>query len=66
MSLKGFHVVFVAASTLLAIGFGAWCFTSPLASSAGYRVAGGIAMLAAIGLVIYGFAFYRKISEIQR
>jgi|TARA_B100000809_G_scaffold253293_1_gene289148 hypothetical protein len=66
MSLKGFHVVFVTASALLALGFGVWCFTSPLASSAGYRVAGAVAMLAAIGLVIYGFAFYRKISEIQR
>jgi hypothetical protein len=25
MSLKDFHVVFISASVLLALGFGAWC-----------------------------------------
>jgi hypothetical protein len=26
MSLKAFHIVFIAASILLAFGFAAWCF----------------------------------------
>ena len=25
MSLKGFHIVFITVSTLLALGVGAWC-----------------------------------------
>lgn len=64
MSLKGFHVVFVTASVLLAIGFGWWCFFRN--DSGSYRIAGGVSWLVAIGLTIYGFAFYRKISEIRK
>ncbi len=55
MSLKYFHLVFVAAATLLCLGFAAWCFFSPDSpKTVGYNVAGAGSVLAAIAVVIYG------------
>ena len=66
MSLKAFHIVFISASVLLCLGFGAWCL-------AGYRevgqtrdlvfgcVSGGLAA----GLAGYGWAFLRKLKHIS-
>ena len=61
MYLKAFHVLFIAASIVLASGFGVWAV-----SSDGWKyVATGVAsLLCAAGLVIYEVAFLRKCRQI--
>jgi hypothetical protein len=67
MSLKTFHVVFITLSTLLAVGFG-------LSSYHDYQMHGGGALslfltaagfLAAVGLVIYGVWFLKKLKDVS-
>lgn len=66
MSLKAFHIVFMAASILLAIVFGGWTFAQ-------YRIGGGPLMLAAagaclaaaIGMLIYARWFLRKLRNVS-
>ena len=54
MNLRGFHLLFITASTLLALGLAAYCWRagSPLGAST--------AAVAAVGLVAYGIWFRRK------
>ena len=59
MSLKGFHLVFISASVLLAFGFGAWCLGAQppwLAAAVGSFVVG-------LGLVGYEAWFIRKMRR---
>ena len=66
MSLKAFHVVFVAASILLALMFGIW-------SLVGYFQAGLVrdlifgvgSLLVGIGLVFYGRYVLKKLKHIS-
>ncbi|MDX1741276.1 MAG: hypothetical protein R3178_08290 [Rhodothermales bacterium] len=67
MSLKAFHIVFITLSTLLAIGFG-------FSSYHDYQMHGGGALsmslavagfVAAIGLVIYGVWFLKKLKDVS-
>ncbi len=60
MSLKAFHVVFVAASALLAFGFAAWCFRASPEAGTGRLVAGAGAIAAGVGLVLYEAWFLKK------
>lgn len=65
MSLKGFHIVFIAFSTLLALGCGAWCVWVDLVEGAPVYLAGAAgSFLSAVALVIYGFWFYRKMKRL--
>ena len=65
MSLKAFHIVFVIFSTLLALGVGAWCVWVNLVEDAPVYLAGAIASFAsALGLIIYGVWFYRKMKRL--
>jgi hypothetical protein len=61
MGLKGFHVVFITASVVLAAGIAAWNVRLYLASYAArdLLVAGGAA-LAAAGLIAYEAWFLRN------
>jgi hypothetical protein len=66
MSLKGFHIVFIVFSTLLAIGCGAWCIWVDLVEDAPVYLAGAIAsFVCAVALVIYGVWFYRKMKHLR-
>jgi hypothetical protein len=66
MSLKAFHIVFILFSTLLAIGCGAWCVWVDLVEGAPVYLAGAIAsFVVAIGLIVYGFWFYRKMKRLN-
>lgn len=57
MSLRAFHVLFIWASVLLALGLGAYYVPdNPLAA--------GMAFLAAIGLVAYETWFLRKTRKL--
>ena len=65
MSLKGFHIVFIIFSTLLALGCGAWCIWINLVEGAPVFLAGAIAsFVVAIALVVYGVWFYRKMKRL--
>ena len=65
MSLKAFHFVFVIFSTLLAVGIGVWCIWINLVEGAPVYLKGAIAaFLCAIGFVIYGIWFYRKMKRL--
>jgi flagellar biogenesis protein FliO len=66
MSLKGFHIVFITFSTLLALGCGIWCVQVNQAAQAPVYLAGAIgSFVAALGLLIYGFWFYRKMKRLR-
>lgn len=65
MSLKAFHFVFIVFSTLLAIGVGAWCIWVDLVEGAPIYLKGAVAAFAcAVGLVVYGVWFYRKMKRL--
>jgi hypothetical protein len=66
MSLKGFHIVFIIFSTLLALGIGAWCVWVDLVEGASIYLAGAIcSFVVAIALVVYGVWFYRKMKRLR-
>jgi hypothetical protein len=61
MSLRAFHVVFIAASTLLAFFFAAWCFgLGGHEPGAGWPAAGVASAACGLGLVAYEAWFLRK------
>ena len=66
MSLKGFHIVFIIFSTLLALGIGAWCVWIDLVEGAPIYLAGAIcSFVVALALVVYGVWFYRKMKRLR-
>ena len=66
MSLKGFHIVFIVFSTLLALGCGAWCIWVDLLEGAPIYLAGAIgSFAAAVALIVYGVWFYRKMKRLR-
>jgi hypothetical protein len=65
MSLKGFHIVFIIFTTLLAIGCGGWCIWLDMVEGAPIYLGGAIAsFIVAIALIIYGVWFYRKMKRL--
>ena len=66
MSLKGFHIVFIIFSTLLALGIGAWCIWVDLVEGAPIYLTGAISsFVVAVALVVYGVWFYRKMKRLR-
>ena len=66
MSLKAFHIVFIVASTLLAVFFAIWAFNDYFASGARIDLVYGAGSgIAAVGLVIYGIIFLKKLKHIS-
>jgi hypothetical protein len=66
MSLKGFHIVFIIFSTLLALGIGGWCVWVDLVEGAPIYLAGAIcSFVVAVALVVYGLWFYRKMKRLR-
>lgn len=60
MSLRAFHVVFIAASTLLAFFYATWCLVLGDREGLGWRAAGALSAAAGLGLVAYEAWFLRK------
>jgi hypothetical protein len=61
MSLRGVHVVFITAATLLSLVMAAWCYDQYRAvGSTGFLASSAAAVLAAVGLVTYGVWFLGK------
>lgn len=66
MSLKGFHIVFIVFSTLLALACGAWCVWVNLVVGTPVFLAGAIVSFAtALALVIYGVWFFKKMKRLH-
>lgn len=63
MSLKAFHIAFIAASALLSLGFGAWALADGAVSSI---AAAAVAFLAAAALAVYGRRFLKKVARTGR
>lgn len=65
MSLKAFHVVFVTASVLLCLGFGAWNFRNYFAEGTRGDLGMGIgSLVATVALLVYGWYFLKKFKKI--
>ena len=66
MSLKGFHIVFITVSTLLALGAGAWClWVDSVHGSPAFRVGAISSFVAAVVLIAYGIWFLRKMKRLR-
>lgn len=64
MSLKAFHIVFIVASTLLALGFGLWSWREyQHGAGTAFLASAVIAWAAAVGLLLYGRWFLAKLKE---
>jgi hypothetical protein len=61
MSLRAFHLFFIALSVILAAFFAAWSIGQYRAvNDVGYALVGIASLASGIGLVFYGAAFQRK------
>jgi ABC-type Mn2+/Zn2+ transport system permease subunit len=61
MSLRAFHLLFIALSVVLTAFFSAWAGVQyRVFQDAAYAVTGVASLAAGIGLVIYGAKFQRK------
>ena len=66
MSLKGFHILFITVSTLLALGIGAWClWIDSMHGTPAYRAGAIGSFVAALALICYGVYFYRKMKRLR-
>lgn len=66
MTLKGFHIVFITFSTLLALGLGGWCvWLNMMLGVQSYLVGAACSFAAAFALFIYGIWFYRKMKRLR-
>lgn len=66
MSLKAFHIVFVAVSVILAVGFGAWAIREYRSAGHAAHLAWGIASLVgAVGMIVYGRWFLHKLKGVS-
>jgi hypothetical protein len=66
MSLKGFHIVFITFSTLLALVCGGWCLRVNFVAGAPVYLAGAITCFAAaVALVVYGVWFWKKMKRLR-
>ena len=67
MSLKAFHIVFIALSLALALGFGAWCLkTNRTEADKGYLALGVTSFAVGGLLIVYGSWFLRKLRKWDR
>ena len=66
MSLKGFHIVFITFSTLLALGVGGWClWINAVEGAPVFRIGAISSFIVAAALIIYGVWFYRKMKRLR-
>ena len=66
MSLKGFHILFITVSTLLAVGVGGWClWVDSVEGTSAFRIGAICSFIAALALMVYGVWFYRKMKRLR-
>lgn len=66
MSLKAFHIFFIALSVILTFGFAVWTFQS-YNSDGGFMMLAGslLSVLAGAGLIIYAINFLKKLKNVR-
>lgn len=66
MSLKIFHIIFIALSVVLSAGLGAWGVQSYLADgSRGGLAFGVLFFVTGAVLLVYGIRFWRKMKDLH-
>ena len=66
MSLKAFHIFFIAVSILLSFGFAGWLFQRFAAEGNILSAVGGaLSVLAGIGLSLYGVRILKKLKHVS-
>lgn len=64
MSLKAFHVFFISASIVLALGFGVWAWRAYSAQGGAVNLAWtALAFAAAVGLTVYEVNVLKKFKR---
>ena len=66
MSIKAFHLIFIAVAALFFAGFGVWAVFFDSAQEAGSAVEsfGIVGFISSAVLIVYGVRFYRKAKSI--
>jgi hypothetical protein len=65
MSLRAFHLLFIALSVVLTAFFAAWAIGQyQSAHEVGYAVSGIVSLGGGVGLAVYGAAFQRKTKHL--
>ena len=66
MSLKAFHIFFIALAILISFGFAAWVFLGGAGDrgSTGLTLTGIASGVIGVGLIVYGIHFIRKARHI--
>ncbi len=66
MSLRAFHLFFIAISVVLTAFFAAWAFGQYRTENAiSYAVTGVASLAVGVGLVVYGAAFQKKTKRLS-
>lgn len=66
MSLKGFHILFIALSTLLCVGLALWAGPRALGADNGSHLTLALLGVAgSLGLPIYGWWFLKKLRDVE-
>jgi hypothetical protein len=66
MSLKAFHIFFIALSILTAFGFASWLiYGYGEGENVGQLVAAALSILAGAGLILYGIRFLHKLKHVS-
>jgi hypothetical protein len=67
MSLKAFHLIFIIASILLALGFAAWSLVNYFSAQGrpSDLVVGVVAAAVALGLMVYERYFLKKLKNVS-
>ncbi len=63
MSLKHFHIAFVTICTLFFAGLGAWCLLFEGLPTM-FRAMGWLSLVCALGMLVYGIRFLKKIRTL--
>jgi hypothetical protein len=66
MSLRAFHLFFIATSVVLSLGVGVWGLRTWMAGAGGGRLTLAVVFLvAAFVLIVYGLRVRRKLEELR-
>jgi hypothetical protein len=66
MSLKAFHLFFIAVSIVCAFGFTAWCVKEFMVQPDSNQIVMAVlSFIAGIGLIVYGVKVRRKLKSLR-
>ncbi len=66
MSLKSFHIVFIAISALFAFGLAYWSMAEFMSSGSMLLIAAAIAsFISGFALIVYGIHFLKKLKHVS-